>query len=53
MDKLDAAGADTGVVERLVLGPLWATDPADVRCTVGKHKQIPPWHSTHAIFLPD
>lgn len=42
MDKLDAAGADAGVVERLVLGPLRATDPADVRCTVGKHKQILP-----------
>lgn len=35
MDKLDAAGADTGVVERLILGPLRPTYPTDVRCTEG------------------
>lgn len=39
MDKLDAASADTGVVERLVLGPLRPTYSTDVRCTVG-HNNI-------------
>lgn len=34
MDKLDAASADAGVIERLVLGPLRPTHPTDVRCTI-------------------
>lgn len=34
VDELDAAGADTGVVQRLVLGPLRTTHPTDVCCTV-------------------
>lgn len=37
MDKLDAAGADTGVVERLILGPLRPTYPTDVRFLGGVH----------------
>lgn len=37
MDKLDAAGADTRVVKRLVLGALGPTHPTDVRFLCGVH----------------
>lgn len=50
MDKLDAASADTGVVEWLVLGPLWTTYPTDVRCTVGKQQHSIQWDPTPAMF---
>ncbi len=40
VDKLDAAGADTGMVKRLVLGPLRSAHPTDVCCTGGTQ-----WHN--------
>lgn len=41
MDELDAAGADAGVVQRSVLGPLGATHPTDI-CTEGGQKASEP-----------
>lgn len=40
MDKLDAASANTGVVERLVLGPLRPTYPANVHFLSGVHLDL-------------
>lgn len=41
VDELDAAGADAGVVQRSVLGPLGPTHPTDI-CTEGARKASEP-----------
>lgn len=46
MDELDAASADTGVVERFVLGPLRPTHATDVRFLGGVHLDALPGSAT-------
>lgn len=53
MDELDAAGADAGVIQRSVLGPLGATHPADI-CTKGPmklHDQNLEWLQTDLMLM--